>query len=651
MERSKYTGVRFFSKDDLSLGHNLFDAAKKLESFDPQKECLDINEILELYNIHVIMWIGIYPRDWDERTVEEYKRLCKPIMGVVARYFANIGDKNFIEEEQRTSFWYLNDFWSLITKFRVYERISGDTLLAFLKLPDTALYKLLQHEELVNYYDVVLAEFMRESDQTADILINTFLKKGEKLYHIPRSLKKEEYEPIFLKHIDSSEVNLNNLQLLYNSQSSQECPFSDRVRLKAKHAYKAYWEKNKDAGIKVSYGIAVGFDEQEEPKRLTVEGDTQKITYDYRWFEENLDYPTILNNFIYFFEMFDYQSRCSLVSVKSKISAIERAFSTEGIRYYEMGNGFRATEMLSSAQMNLYYNFLRSHAIDLEEVFKWFFETYLTEEFGAKGFVYNASSKNASWLEKCRNIVSEMDGILKQFRQYVQFGEIDRELFEMSSSHMLVANVPSFIEQKYAYVNGSAITNAQFALFSDQSSLGYTDKMKDKHSTLFDLLKKEEMYFSDFHEYQQNSIHWLIDQKCLEYSENGVLRLARYEIALLKDLYDHDVTCLQYYSPYIGNIDVRTPFFEIINRRVADGDLTVESTLFSKPEQDYLNYVLNKSAFSNGLDLRNKYSHSTYHQDEKTQQQDCMELLKVMLVVVVKINEEFCLRESIEKKG
>lgn len=27
------------------------------------------------------------------------------------------------------------------------------------------------------------------------------------------------------------------------------------------------------------------------------------------------------------------------------------------------------------------YDFLKSHNIDLEEVFKWFFETYLPEEF------------------------------------------------------------------------------------------------------------------------------------------------------------------------------------------------------------------------------------------------------------------------------
>ena len=64
---------------------------------------------------------------------------------------------------------------------------------------------------------------------------------------------------------------------------------------------------------------------------------------------------------------------------------------------------------------------------------------------------------------------------------------------------------------------------------------------------------------------------------------------------------------------------------------------------FSKPEQDYLNYILNKSEFSNGLDLRNKYIHDTCPLDEKIQRQDYMELLKIMVLIMIKINEEFCL--------
>lgn len=44
-----------------------------------------------------------------------------------------------------------------------------------------------------------------------------------------------------------------------------------------------------------------------------------------------------------------------------------------------------------------------------------------------------------------------------------------------------------------------------------------------------------------------------------------------------------------------------------------------DSTLFSKPEQDYFNYFLNKSDFTNGLDLRNSYLHGTQAKPDELQ--------------------------------
>ena len=109
---------------------------------------------------------------------------------------------------------------------------------------------------------------------------------------------------------------------------------------------------------------------------------------------------------------------------------------------------------------------------------------------------------------------------------------------------------------------------------------------------------------------------------------------------ILKDLYDHDVICPQYYDGEMKRI---------IDEWSRNGDLRLESSLFSEPEQDYLNYELNKSSYSNGLDLRNKYAHSTYPENEKTQFVDYVRLLKIMILVITKINEEFCLREDIKE--
>ena len=43
------------------------------------------------------------------------------------------------------------------------------------------------------------------------------------------------------------------------------------------------------------------------------------------------------------------------------------------------------------------------------------------------------------------------------------------------------------------------------------------------------------------------------------------------------------------------------------------------------------------------LSTGSKYSHDTCSLEESQQRQDYMELLKIMVLIIIKINEEFCL--------
>ena len=280
---------------------------------------------------------------------------------------------------------------------------------------------------------------------------------------------------------------------------------------------------------------------------------------------------------------------------------------------------------------------MKHSGVRLEEVLKWFFEEYLLQEFDAKGFRFNPPSESTTLVEKCRTIASEMDGVLKQFRMYVQDGEIDRELFEISSEHIVFSNLSGFVKEKYAYGNNDDIEKEQFLLFSNQSLLCYIEKTQDRYSSFAELIIHEDVRLSDFREFQLIDIQWLIKHDIVEENLDGFLQLNDFKAFILKDLYEHDVICPQYYDD---------EFKDIINDWCQNGNLRLSDSLFSEPEQDYLNYELNKSTYSNGLDLRNKYAHSTYPEDEKIQEMDYMILLKIMILVVTKINEEFCLREQ-----
>ncbi len=631
--KADYNGVRFYGKSDLGNAWQLQMAETVLSSFTPDKNYENVNEIIELYNVQRLIDSGVALDSWSPEQHQSYKDTVRLFNRPVGTFFSQISDDNFLEIISTVSILYMDDFWKLFVRFKVFKRVSSALFENYLKSPGTMLHPILENKILVDCYGTQLANVMRTSDQTVRILVTKYLETTTTQLFIPKELKAEEFEPIFLKYIESKQVNPKVLQLIYSGQSTKECPISDKLRLKARRAAERFWDNNKETMTLRSYsiGVGLGFVEQSNAKEIKQDGATIQLTYDIGWLEDSLDYPTILNNFFYLFEMFDGYFRSSLVSVKSQMSAFEHVFAPQGIKFYKKGMQFDIKNNASTLQTALYYDFLKNHNIDLEEVFKWFFETYLPEEFGVQGLSMSVSSPSATYVERCRSLASEMDGVFKQFRMYVLDGEIDRELFEMSSEHIVISNIPSLISNKYAYPKSEDLKKEIVALFSDQSVLAYIEKTKSKYRTLFELLTHEKVKLSDFVEWQQQYIRWLSEKGSVSIADDETIFMCYDRIWVLKDIYDNDVACVY-----------NTPYPAVIQNMISTGDLRLGSTLFTEPEQDYLNYVLNKSEFSNGLDLRNKYIHSTYPKKENVQRTDYITLLKLMVLVVTKINDELC---------
>lgn len=619
----------------MSIGWELEDSEEKLQGFSPESTVENVNEAIELFNIAQLLDTEVRLRKWDENTYKGYKAKSPLLMKLCAKFFAEINNDSFMEIEESVCISYLEDFWMLIEKLKVYERIDKDTFKRFLEESNPTLWVILKHKRIVDFFGQELSDVLRISEQTPELIAHNFLEAGEKIrYYFPKELPSSEYEGILKRYVESENPNPNYLHLIMIHNSTKECPISDKLKLSAKKAYHKYWENNQASGTGIGYGVELSFGDVSDVVSYEKEGYTIKYTYDIKWLEENQDYPTILNNFKFLFEYFDMFWRCTFVSVESQMGVFEKHIGMKGKKEYIKGTSFNMCNMTSTLQMNAYYNFLQKSNISLELVIKWFFEEYLKEEFGADGFVYNPSKNDASWLDKCKNISSEMDGVLKQYRMYVEDGQIDRELLEMSSEHIVLGTVPSFQKEKYAYAESTDMHNKMHLLFSDQSTITYTEKTKSTYNSFCLLIMSAEMRRSDFFEYQLPSIDWLIGKNVVYVDNNDVLRLNREYVAILADMYKHDVVCVQYYGKYKP----------VLTEMKDSKDIRTESTLFSVPETNYLNYMLNRSEYSNGKDLRNKYIHSTYPMDEDVQMQDYMDLLKIMIIIIGKINEEFLIK-------
>ena len=69
-------------------------------------------------------------------------------------------------------------------------------------------------------------------------------------------------------------------------------------------------------------------------------------------------------------------------------------------------------------------------------------------------------------------------------------------------------------------------------------------------------------------------------------------------------------------------------------------EVEIESSLFTRQEKDYLDYMLNVQQFMNGPEIRNRYVHGNFSQSPDTHHTDYIELLKIMTLIIIKINEE-----------
>lgn len=325
------------------------------------------------------------------------------------------------------------------------------------------------------------------------------------------------------------------------------------------------------------------------------------------------------------------------VHKRSQLSIFDGILGIKGINEYYTGTAFQQIQMMASLQTKAYDLELRKNKVFLEEVIAWFFKQYLKEEFNVIGFHFHPTTPTTTYFEKCKLLATEIDGILKQFKIWVE-GEIDSELLQLSTEHMFFENIPSKIEKKYIYCNSDECQTAMNILFSNQSPVYYTEKYKDEKDCFYELVKTHHPKIDDFMRFQTDTINWLVKHRILQIDEQGFLYLERKTI-LLKELYYNEVICKTYMGEYNDEIE----------ELEKTGMIGYESTLFSKPEQEYLNYLFNKSEFSNGLDLRNSYLHNTAVDNEKQNIDDYYIFIRMLLFIVIKMNEEFCVCKKEEK--
>lgn len=369
-----------------------------------------------------------------------------------------------------------------------------------------------------------------------------------------------------------------------------------------------------------------------------------EIVYNQTYLEQELDFETILNNFIWLFEFIDSNGRIKFVSNTSTRTSFLDRIQLKANRDYPVNIDFKITETLTDDLLSLYYPTLKQQNVRLEDVLEWFFNTYLKKGFAVSDYVFTAPSEGSSYKEKCRDIFPEIEYTLPQFKNYVDYGLINHEMLSLSSGGITFGQVPSLINNKYIYAKD--ILNPVFhLLFSDQTLLGYLGNPQKDSETFFDLLQKHQVNIDEFEDYQKTELQYLVNNNYISIID-GFLRWKNpLRIEILYELYHYNVISVHRLH---DTLQVEIKLMHQENK------IEFESTLFSRLEQDMFDYYLNNSKFQNGPQLRNKYAHgrlgSAANSNEEINYKNYLLILKLLIVIVIKINEDFCLYEIVNKK-
>ena len=635
-----YERIKYYSTEDLSLPLQAHRIDELKESSNEWIGFTDINDVIELYEMQKIIING-------KGIDAKYKKLLPLINKVLGVYFSKIGETNLLDKLANTSNLYRGSFWELIAKYKVYEHISGDCFKRLTKEPAFSINHILSVKKLVTRYENEIREYLIGNIGCARFLIREFLEEVDyqkERYYFPQGLTISDRQNIIIKYIGDEEATIRERELISKTCGNEQLPITPEIKLAAKRQNEKRIRKLTQNGVSITYGAVISFKKMPngQIRNQVFKKGIIEAEYDIDWIRNEQDYATLLNNFIWLFGYVDHQSRWSHVSNEAAIGNIEKVFQVKGKREYPTGGVFYCINHFADAQLRGYYNVLRGLGIEIEEIISWFFKVYLPNELNTYGFIFNKPTNNMSYLEKCRNLVIEIDSLLKQFSLFSKTKEIDQELFEISTEHMLVSSVPSMLPDKYLYPTGDDFKKASHILCSNQSIAYYIKGKTDNCESLLDALDKTIINYKDLQHYQLPSINWLISKGLLATDTEGNLIYDKKLLWLIKDLYYNGCICTVYIKGFKRQIDWLKD----------NGMLRPGSTFLSEPEQHYFNYIFNHSEYDNSLDLRNRYAHGTRLPNAEENEKDFYVILRMLILIIIKLNEELCLHEELyEEKG
>ena len=634
-ERDESHRVKYFGPRDLANGWQL-DRVEQLLNQQPFDIVITINDALEVINVCRFIEGGILPEAYGGGESEAASTWKNQGKAAVARFFNRLVDVEPPVAGWKIYFEYRTELLSELERARAFEKLPAEKLLPSLEATGLSLRDFLGSKPLVKSYQSRIREQILSEALHAEMLIDKLLgQEQERELYFPANITSSEKRELLESYIGHERAHPNYVALIARASTSTELGIDPKLKLLAKRRQKQITDDLLANGGAFTSGAEVSLSRnQASPVEVEMHGAIARYSYGENWLIASSDHPSVLNNFQHLFEFADEHAILQAPSYLNDLGVIERLMGATGKRDYPTGIVFGAKEASATLQCQIYEKYLEAQGVELESVIEWFFAKYLSKEFNAAGFTFEPSSSSASYLTRVRHLFAEMEGVVNQFRLFVEEGEIDFELLSVSAEAANFAQVPSLVDKKYLYaVEGKPVQVCSHLLFSDQSRIAYISE--DKQASNFaQLLLRKRLTASDFRDDQGSAISFLVDHRIIE-EQNGRLQFASLgTVKLLRQLFAHEAA-----SYYWLTEDSKA----VADEWLQAGWLSHQRTLLTAAESRYFNYVLNRAQFDNGPELRNKYAHGAQarSQDPAEHYATYVTALRLIVLIAIKINDDF----------
>lgn len=425
-----------------------------LDTIDYSQKTNDIIKLLELYQIK--RWlngkdIGFFKHDVKsmlEQQKGDLPLLNSTINQSISQKSSETWLNNFLslwKTEEELSLPHIQEvFNSFFVKYTLWEQLPDASFKNYLDQKSVDLESILSHKKIVTQFSDILCDYMKSNEKNILSIIQLLLKRKETTLNFPNHFLKNYFNTVinnfinFLnkqKNIISYEIFITDLLRIKNEN---EIKWDPKIKASLKELRERIDEGHTNSYLDYSIRISIS-NSQKEPVLFSQDRTTTSISQEF--IDQSSDYG-LLKFIISFF--FDESQSLKIISKSKTVSvfdAINQMKSEKNGGYFQSDQNYFYDQYLT-ALIAAISSHLSTQNRSFEDIFENYFNNFIENNYSISKFKFD-NIPSQILPHKIKLLATEIESVLRQFKLFIQYGEVNLKYLEYSDRLQSYRNIPT----------------------------------------------------------------------------------------------------------------------------------------------------------------------------------------------------------------